>query len=66
MTAATCDGSSECRAETHVHGCFADFGRCDEPNEHRSAASKPGWAKAELERVRKLVESWPPYLRVHT
>lgn len=33
-TAATCDGSSECKAEEHVHGCFADEGNCDEPAEH--------------------------------
>jgi hypothetical protein len=29
-----CDGSSECGARWHVHGCFADKGRCDEVGEH--------------------------------
>lgn len=29
-----CDGSSECRAKRHLHGCFADRGNCDHPNEH--------------------------------
>jgi len=33
-TAARCDGSRECEAEVHVHGCFADEGDCDEPAEH--------------------------------
>lgn len=38
--AASCDGSLYCEAETHIHGCFADFGKCDDPNEHRSAANR--------------------------
>lgn len=29
-----CDGSRYCTAETHIHGCFADEGNCDEPAEH--------------------------------
>ena len=31
-----CDGSSGCTAQTHIHGCFADQGNCDEPGEHAS------------------------------
>lgn len=27
---------------------------------------KPGWAKRELERVAKEVESWPPWMRVYS
>lgn len=35
-TAATCDGSSECKAGRHLHGCYSDDGtNCDHPSEHR-------------------------------
>jgi len=30
-----CDGSRYCEAETHLHGCFADKGKCDTPDEHK-------------------------------
>jgi hypothetical protein len=29
-----CDGSTSCPAQLHTHGCFNDFGDCDEPTEH--------------------------------
>jgi hypothetical protein len=32
-----CDGSSACKAETHIHGCYADAGNCDEPGEYHAA-----------------------------
>lgn len=38
-SAATCDGSSECKAQTHMHGCFSDDGtNCDHPSEHERPA----------------------------
>ena len=38
-TAATCDGSSECAAVLHLHGCYSDDGtNCDHPSEHSDAA----------------------------
>ena len=34
-TTTTCDGSSECKAERHLHGCYSDDGtNCDHPSEH--------------------------------
>jgi hypothetical protein len=30
-----CDGSGNCTATKHIHGCFADRGNCDTPGEHR-------------------------------
>lgn len=32
--ASNCDGSASCRAQTHVHGCFADRGGCDDSDAH--------------------------------
>lgn len=29
-----CNGSSGCRAAVHIHGCNADYGACDRPNDH--------------------------------
>lgn len=29
-----CDGSRSCSAHLHVHGCYADCGACDAPQEH--------------------------------
>lgn len=29
-----CQGHDTCPAETHEHGCFADVGNCDHPEEH--------------------------------
>ena len=31
---AACDGSFRCVAELHIHGCFADRGNCDMPDEY--------------------------------
>lgn len=44
MTAApkweSCDGSNECQAERHLHGCYSDDGsNCDHPSEHEAAAA---------------------------
>lgn len=33
-TGRECDGSPACKADRHVHGCFADRGDCDHPSEH--------------------------------
>lgn len=30
-----CTGAGSCRAEFHAHGCFADRGNCDDPQEHQ-------------------------------
>lgn len=30
----TCTGAYDCPSGQHVHGCFADFGSCDNPAEH--------------------------------
>lgn len=32
-----CSGNLECEADTHIHGCFADQGMCDAPEEHKPA-----------------------------
>lgn len=32
-----CEGSDACPTDTHVHGCYADHGSCDQPREHRPA-----------------------------
>ena len=29
-----CTGASNCPERWHVHGCFADRGRCDDPTDH--------------------------------
>ena len=29
-----CTGASNCPAGQHIHGCYADFGSCDNPAEH--------------------------------
>ncbi len=29
-----CDGSGSCKASPHVHGCYADRGDCEAPQEH--------------------------------
>jgi hypothetical protein len=31
---APCDGGFACSARTHIHGCFSDYGNCDEPGEY--------------------------------
>lgn len=33
-----CNGQTDCPAARHLHGCFADHGNCDHPNEHRRAS----------------------------
>lgn len=30
----TCTGASNCPAGQHIHGCYADFGSCDNPADH--------------------------------
>lgn len=39
-----CDGSSECIATVHVHGCFADRdgARCNDPDDHAATVFPPG------------------------
>lgn len=34
-----CDGTEDCNAPWHVHGCLNDVGACTEPHEHVIAAS---------------------------
>jgi hypothetical protein len=37
-----CDGSAACKAERHIHGCFADrLGNCDHPSEHLRVRVEP-------------------------
>lgn len=36
-----CNGSEECDAPWHYHGCYGDAGACDRPEEHTIAASTP-------------------------
>lgn len=36
-----CDGAAACDAQEHVHGCFSDFGNCDEPSEHLCRCERP-------------------------
>lgn len=30
-----CDGSHNCTAEKHLHGCYSDKGNCERPEAHR-------------------------------
>ena len=32
-----CTGASDCTVPVHVHGCYADMGGCDSPEEHDAA-----------------------------
>lgn len=31
-----CTGAGDCPESWHVHGCFADLGKCDDPLEHHA------------------------------
>lgn len=42
-----CVGDFDCSASTHIHGCFADYGDCDSPNEHRRLSDSKGTASEE-------------------
>lgn len=33
-----CTGDRRCLADRHIHGCYADFGYCDSPEEHGQSA----------------------------
>lgn len=56
MDAATCDGSSECKAVRHLHGCYSDDGtNCDHPSEHGDAAREH-----DLTALRQKVEARLP------
>lgn len=33
----SCSGTPDCAAAVHLHGCFADFGDCNFPEEHDDA-----------------------------
>lgn len=33
-----CTGAADCPAIRHTHGCFADYGNCDDPGEHEPYA----------------------------
>lgn len=35
--AETCTGAWDCAGDQHVHGCHADYGNCDNPEEHKRA-----------------------------
>ena len=54
LTPETCDGSEQCAARTHEHGCFADYGQCNEPQDHTPSAV-PG--AGEVERVTVALEA---------
>lgn len=30
-----CQGHAECPVKTHEHGCYADVGNCDHPEDHK-------------------------------
>jgi hypothetical protein len=32
-----CTGAWDCEAGPHIHGCYADYGSCDNPQEHHRA-----------------------------
>jgi hypothetical protein len=32
--AGSCTGAEDCTVAVHVHGCYADKGACDAPEEH--------------------------------
>lgn len=36
-----CQGHAECPVATHEHGCFADIGNCDHPEDHQPSDSEP-------------------------
>ena len=36
-----CSGADECDAAWHFHGCLADVGACERPEEHTIAAETP-------------------------
>lgn len=52
-----CDGSGSCRALVHVHGCYADKGNCDQPQEHMSEVEvlreRVAFLEAELKRCQE-------------
>jgi hypothetical protein len=33
----SCSGTPDCSATTHLHGCYADLGDCNLPEEHDHA-----------------------------
>lgn len=33
-----CNGSAACTTNIHIHGCFADTGACDDPENHVTAS----------------------------
>lgn len=34
MRAEVCTGAGDCTVGRHIHGCYADRGNCDSPEEH--------------------------------
>ena len=34
-----CTGAHDCPSTVHVHGCYADRGRCDSPTEHNGRST---------------------------
>lgn len=41
----SCDGSETCNTNIHVHGCYADLGACDDPQDHVTASYHDGAAR---------------------
>lgn len=37
----SCTGAADCPVVVHIHGCFADQGSCDAPDEHRASPTAP-------------------------
>ncbi len=55
-----CDGTATCKYRgRHIHGCFADRGYCDEPDEHAAAVGVPAAAieKADIDAVRSCLSA---------
>jgi hypothetical protein len=38
---ANCTGAGDCPEAWHVHGCYADTGKCDDPLDHHRYAAMP-------------------------
>lgn len=41
-SASECQGHAACDAALHEHGCYADLGKCDHPEEHVSEPTDSG------------------------
>jgi hypothetical protein len=42
LNVSPCTGAADCPEQTHIHGCFADIGNCDEPEQHTEPPAPSG------------------------